>query len=323
MSVLNNLEIVGLGEVLMDIFEDGTATLGGAPLNVAFHCHQLFAVTGGGTGTIVSAIGRDVWADRIENELTSAGLSTEYIQRSELPTGTAIVRVANGEAGFEITSDVAWDTLRATRATDALAARCNGVAFGSLAQRSDVSYKMIRDFVGRVSGIRLYDVNLRRNATNGIAGYNEEIVASSCAIANIVKMNLTELNELSAMFGFHAGSHEGPPWSLLEAFRDRFSLTAVIVTRGARGALFCSGSERIETPTCPVVINQVHPVGAGDAFTAGVLFGLSQNWSSTNTLWVASNMGWWVAQHVSATVPLSPEIVRMVSPAYSESNSAG
>jgi len=210
MSLLNNLVIVGLGEILMDIFEDGTATLGGAPLNVAFHCHQLFAAAGGGTGTIVSAIGRDAWADHIENELVAAGLSTEYLQRSELSTRTAIVRVANGEAGFEITSDVAWDRLRATCATDVLAARCNGVAFGSLAQRSDVSRTMIRDFVGRVSGIRLYDVNLRRNATNGIPGYNEDIVASSCALANIVKMNLAELHELSTRSVFARAVAKAP-----------------------------------------------------------------------------------------------------------------
>ena len=43
---MNPLIFVGIGEVLFDIFEDGTETLGGAPLNFAVHVHQLASKLG-------------------------------------------------------------------------------------------------------------------------------------------------------------------------------------------------------------------------------------------------------------------------------------
>ena len=53
------LEFVGLGEALIDVFEDGTAFLGGAPLNVAVHAHHLLEPLQLGEGIVVSAVGDD------------------------------------------------------------------------------------------------------------------------------------------------------------------------------------------------------------------------------------------------------------------------
>ena len=33
--------IVGIGELLWDLYPDGRKVAGGAPFNFAFHCHQL------------------------------------------------------------------------------------------------------------------------------------------------------------------------------------------------------------------------------------------------------------------------------------------
>ena len=49
--------IVGLGEALFDIFAD-RQILGGAPLNMAVHAHQL-AAGRGGRGLVVSRVGQD------------------------------------------------------------------------------------------------------------------------------------------------------------------------------------------------------------------------------------------------------------------------
>ena len=46
-------EIVGLGEVLWDMLPTGKS-LGGAPFNFTFHCHQL-----GHAAVMVSRVGRD------------------------------------------------------------------------------------------------------------------------------------------------------------------------------------------------------------------------------------------------------------------------
>ena len=44
--------IVGIGELLWDVYPDGRKVAGGAPFNFAFHCHQL-----GHEGVIVSRVG--------------------------------------------------------------------------------------------------------------------------------------------------------------------------------------------------------------------------------------------------------------------------
>ena len=51
--------VVGLGEALFDLLPAGPV-LGGAPLNVAVHAHQL-----GAEGILVSRVGRDEFGDRI------------------------------------------------------------------------------------------------------------------------------------------------------------------------------------------------------------------------------------------------------------------
>jgi hypothetical protein len=48
--------VVGIGEILMDVFENGEATLGGAPFNVAFHVHQLLNALSLGEAVVLSAV---------------------------------------------------------------------------------------------------------------------------------------------------------------------------------------------------------------------------------------------------------------------------
>ncbi len=49
----------------------------------------------------------------------------------------------------------------------------------------------------------------------------------------------------------------------------------------------------------------VHPVGAGDAFAAGLLFGMMQGWIPEQSMGLANMLSSFVVQQVSAT-PLLP-----------------
>ena len=60
--------IVGIGEILWDIFPDRKA-LGGAPANFAYHCKNL-----GHEAYAVSAIGHDTLGQEIKQELEYKGL---------------------------------------------------------------------------------------------------------------------------------------------------------------------------------------------------------------------------------------------------------
>lgn len=76
----NPMILVGLGEVLFDFFESGTATLGGAPLNVAVHMHQLASALAVGQGVVVSRVGNDLPGEDILRSLAARHMATQYLQ---------------------------------------------------------------------------------------------------------------------------------------------------------------------------------------------------------------------------------------------------
>jgi fructokinase len=304
--------VAGVGEILMDVFEDGTSTLGGAPFNATFHVHQLLSASGLGKGVMVSAVGRDQWGEFMRSSVAAAAISEDYIAIDPLhPSGTASVFERPGDAGFEIRKDVAWDYLECMPAIEQLARRSTAVIFGSLAQRSPKSRDTIQRFVSQVDGCKFYDVNLRRNTTDGVASYSEEILRKSCALASIVKMNCEELEEVATLFGFFVDgsvSHEERTWLLMNCLYEEYSLRAVIVTRGPKGALLLSGDKRLALPDSRLPQDEINPVGAGDAFSAGLLYGIVQGLTLEASLQLADMMSTWVVQHVSATPPLSDEM---------------
>lgn len=69
----------------------------------------------------------------------------------------------------------------------------------------------------------------------------------------------------------------------LEKIAQRVS--ALVVTRGEQGAEIFTGNERIDIP-CVSVDRVVDPTGCGDAFRAGMLFGLcnDMDWATTGRL---------------------------------------
>jgi adenosine kinase len=65
---------------------------------------------------------------------------------------------------------------------------------------------------------------------------------------------------------------------------------ALIVTHGAEGSSIYTGARRIEIP-CASVKAVVDPTGCGDAYRAGLLYGIVRNWDWEKTGQLASVMG--------------------------------
>src|SRR5437763_1664785 len=124
--------VVGIGELLWDVYPDGRKVAGGAPFNFAFHCHRL-----GHPAAIVSRVGGDDLGRELREEVRRLGLSDECIQTdSEHPTGTVRVAVdENGQPAYTITQDVAWDYIAWDDTIKGLLSQAGGVCFGTLAQR--------------------------------------------------------------------------------------------------------------------------------------------------------------------------------------------
>ena len=306
---MNPLTFVGIGEVLYDVFEDGTETLGGAPLNFAVHVHQLASQLGVGHGAVVSCINSDQRGYKILDSLHRLGMSTRYVGKDPShPTGLVSVFMRNGEPGYQIEAGAAWDYMTDRPALKELAGQCDAVCFGSLAQRSPVSRDTIRAFLQNApQAISLYDVNLRRNTLTGEAGYSAEIVAYSCQTATVIKANQSELFAILDLLGIDC-----PADRTLNGIRRRMELLlahfpaqAIVVTRGAEGTAVLSRNGEFDLSTPVIAGGTSHPVGAGDACSAGILFGITLDWDIHTTMELANRMGADVAAHPSATPPLS------------------
>lgn len=295
--------IVGLGESLFDVFPD-RAILGGAPLNVAYHAHQLCAGSGG-RGIVASRAGTDELGQRLLEELHMRGLSTEFVQRDVLhPTGRVDITLNKGEPTYEFLADVAWDHLEWTPQWQQLAETCSAVVFGTLAQRCPTSRTTIQRFVESTKpAIRLFDVNLR------VQFFDAETLQRGASLATAIKLNADELPIVLDRLGLSGDASDGGQ-RLLQAFASS-GLRHVVLTRGELGTELVSDgvSIRGEVPRF-----ERHPhadnVGAGDACSAGMLWGWLNDWPSERTVALANRLGAFVASQPGATPNIPVEVQR-------------
>ena len=250
--------LVGIGEVLWDLFPDGRQ-LGGAPANFAYHAHAL-----GGDGIIVSSIGHDEPGDEIVNRLNLLGLDTRYIEIDrEHPTGAVSVELdEGGQPRYIIHKDVAWDFIRGSRELTALGGRADAVCFGSLGQRSPVSRTTIRNFLRATKPdcIRVFDINLRQSY------YDEVMVHEMLSIANVLKLNDEELGIVAGLLSIEASES-----AVVSQLIHRYNLHLVAVTKGANGSCLYTSEETSSHKGFKIEVADT--VGAGDAFTAAMIFG--------------------------------------------------
>ncbi len=288
--------VVGLGEVLWDLFPTGRK-LGGAPANFAYISNLL-----GDQGIVASRVGQDELGREATNRVKALGVETREMQLdADHPTGMVNVSLdAAGQAKFEITESVAWDYLEWTKKWKELAQNCAAVCFGSLAQRSPQSRNTIQSFVrdARRTALCIFDVNLRQ------AFYCTETLQGSIELAHIVKLNHEELPMVTKLLGFDGGDEkQAAGW-----LQERFDLRLVCVTRGSRGSLMKSASETCEHPGFQVKI--VDTVGAGDAFTAAMTHHFLRGSSLAVMSEAANRTGAWVASQAGGTPVPDEETLR-------------
>ncbi len=248
--------ILGLGEVLWDLLPGGRQ-LGGAPFNFAFHCHQL-----GQPAAVVSRLGADALGREARAAVRGLGLDDALVQQDEHhPTGTVSVALdESGQPTYTIHEDVAWDHLSWGPALEAAVSSARAVCFGTLAQRHPAARATVRRALSAArNALVVCDVNLRQHF------WSPELVEESFRASRWAKLNDGELAVLADAFGL-AGASES---ELLSALRKRCGLELVALTRGAKGCLVQTDDEEVSAPGRPVRV--VDTVGAGDAFTAGLL----------------------------------------------------
>jgi fructokinase len=250
--------IAGIGEVLWDVYPDA-AHFGGAPANFACHAASL-----GAEAWMVSAVGADELGDRALDSLGQRGVECASVTRDpKHATGRVLVTLdAKGQASYEFAADTAWDHLSWSDQRASLARRCDAVCFGTLGQRSPISRDTIRRFVEAtpLTALKVFDVNLRQHF------YDAETIESSLQIASALKLNGEELPIVAELCGIKARA----PRDILVELMSRYELRFAALTHGPDGALLIAAGEESECPAVPTTV--VDTVGAGDAFTATLVF---------------------------------------------------
>lgn len=284
---------VGLGEVLWDELPAGRQP-GGAPANFAYHAAAL-----GARAEVVSRVGADAAGRELVARLAGLGLGTAGIEVDPVaPTGTVTVRCdAAGQPAYVIHENVAWDHFAGEAAGRRAAAAADAICFGTLAQRGAVARASIRALVAlaRPGALRILDVNLRQHY------HSRELIAGSLALANVLKLNETELPLLAELFAL-----SGDEPAVVAALADRFALRAVAYTRGERGSVLFADGVLVEPPGLPVRVADT--VGAGDSFTAAFALGLLAGWPLATIGARATAVAAYVCSQPGATPPLPAEL---------------
>jgi len=299
MNQIDQPIVVGLGEVLWDCFADSRLP-GGAPANVAFHAGQL-----GCLGIVCSRVGRDGLGDELVEFLRSQGLRTDHLQRDPVhKTGTVTVDTSRPDhPRFIIHEDVAWDYLEFDAALEGLVARAAAVCFGTLAQRSDASRRAIHRALEAAWGdcLVVYDVNLRQHF------YQKDWVEASLAASRVVKLNAEEVIELDELLGLDSPGQE--PFA--RAIQRRYGVPTVCITRGEAGCLLVGPDEAVQCPGVPIRLADA--VGAGDAFTAALIWGQLHRWPLDRQASFANAVGALVASRPGAMPALREEFARLAA----------
>jgi len=243
---------------------DGTRVLGGAPFNVAWHLEAF-----GLRPLMITRVGADDSGDEVLTAMEAWGMDVSGVQRDEShPTGRVQVDLHDGEPAFRILPDQAYDHLDGGLAVRSAAGSTFSLLYhGSLISRERGSSSALDDLARGFGAPIFVDVNLRD------PWWNHEDVVASVRRAKWVKLNEAELGLLA----------DASDSATAEAFMTDHGVDAVIVTRGGRGAVVVDGGGVFEaTPSAEVEV--VDTVGAGDAFSAVFILGLSKDWSTALVL---------------------------------------
>ncbi len=250
--------IVGLGEILWDVFPD-RKVLGGAPANFAHHVSQL-----GYEGYAVSAIGKDDLGEEIRRTLAGRELNL-LAEEVPFPTGTVQVSLdAQGVPQYEIREGVAWDNIPFTERLLQLAKKTKVVCFGSLAQRNGVSRSTIKAYLDAlpVDALKVFDINLRQQF------YTRQVLEDSLRCSDVLKINDEEVAAIGCLWGWENKTEQDVCRSLL----CDYDLRMVVMTCGTQGSYVFTSADCSFLPTPQVEV--VDTVGAGDSFTAAFIASL-------------------------------------------------
>jgi fructokinase len=282
MSEQSKYPVVCFGEVLWDILPSG-AVPGGAPMNVAYHLRKL-----GKNPALITKVGNDKYGKDLTNILTESKIATSCLSIDyEHPTGLVYANLNDRhEVDYDIVYPSSWDFIEWNNDMGELVKGADYFVYGSLTSRNKTSRDTLFQLI-ESARIKVLDINLRP------PHFNRTGVESLLQKANIVKMNIAELELITGWFSKFSTTEDR-----IKLIQDEFDIEMLIVTMGGDGALISHNGVVNFHPGFKV--NVADTIGSGGAFLAGLLQQLLENASMGKALAFASGMGAFIATQAGA-----------------------
>jgi fructokinase len=294
------VRIVSIGEVLWDVIGD-KEYLGGAALNFSAHAAQL-----GHTVFFVSAVGKDERGRRVLERMGELGLTTQFVHEIDAyPTGLVTVELnAAGVPKFTLHHPAAYDAPELSEGdlSTLLSPKPDWIYFGTLFQMSPQAKQLTYQLIDSHCGARLlFDVNLRKDS------YTAPLVRKLMARAQVVKLNEDEAREIDKMLGRAPRSLE----DFCRAYTKEFGWQSVCITRGEKGCVMLVNGEYAQADG--YTVQSQDTVGAGDAFAAAFIHGLTLQWPAQEIADFANRVAALVASRPGGTPSWNVEEAKVLS----------
>ncbi|MRS88918.1 aminoimidazole riboside kinase [Enterobacteriaceae bacterium RIT714] len=255
-----------LGDAVVDLLPDGEGRLlqcpGGAPANVAVGVARL-----GGKSGFIGRVGDDPFGRYLRHTLFTQNVDTHYMHLDPRHrTSTVVVDLdAQGERSFTFmvrpSADLFLTPSDLPGFQEGEWLHACSIALSAEPSRSTTFQAM--NAIKQAGGFVSFDPNIRPDLWQDDAELRDCLI-QAMRMADVVKLSLEEL-------AFLSGIDELEPALALVVSQCQSPL--VMVTMGKKGVVAWHDGQLTTYPGSPV--ESVDTTGAGDAFVAGLLFGLA------------------------------------------------
>ena len=263
------MTIVVAGEALIDLAPRGELLLplpGGSPYNVAFGLARL-----GRSSEYLGRVSTDGFGQRLLQRLRDEGGGTHYVVPTDEPTTLAVVHLdAQARASYGFYLQGTSTTGLTSDDVDALPALPDAaplhVSFGAISL-DDPTGAVLAELLRTGTGggrVRTLDPNVRANVIADMPAYAPRMdqLVATCDLVKVSDEDLELLHPgVDPLDTASRWAGSGPAW--------------VVVTRGPDGAVAFDASDG-RRHINGIEVEVVDTVGAGDAFTSGLLTALDR-----------------------------------------------
>lgn len=255
-----------LGDAVVDLLPESDGRLlpcpGGAPANVAVGISRL-----GGVSGFIGRVGDDPFGALMQRTLTKEGVDTLYLKQDEWHrTSTVLVDLnEQGERSFTFmvrpSADLFLETTDLPRWRHGEWLHLCSIALSAEPSRTSAFTAMTA--IRRAGGFVSFDPNIRDDL------WQDEQLLRLCLLQALQLADVVKLSEEE----WHLISGKAQSDRDICALAAEHEIAMLLVTKGAAGVVVCYRGEVHHF--AGMSVKCVDSTGAGDAFVAGLLAGLS------------------------------------------------